>query len=204
MTTSIHDAPTLLSGQVPRRAGQPAALAETARPVQGDALATGATVGGELAGATAGGESGGAAGRPADLPPRIGRYLTIKALGSGGMGVVVEAFDPELDRRVAIKLLRARDGAPSSHARLLREAQAMARLSHPNVVQVYDVGALGQQVYVAMELVDGQTLAAWQDAAPRPWRDTVHMYLEAGRGLAAAHAAGIGHRDFKPDNVVVG
>nr|WP_276600106.1 MULTISPECIES: serine/threonine-protein kinase [unclassified Nannocystis] len=132
---------------------------------------------------------------------RVGRYVVIDRLGAGGMGVVLAAYDPELDRRVALKLLVA---GPESSVRLLREAQALARLSHPNVVQIHDVGVHDGQVFLAMELVAGQTLRAWLEAGPRPWRTIVRVFVEAGRGLAAAHAAGIVHRDFKPDNVLIG
>ncbi|MFZ6182377.1 protein kinase domain-containing protein [Nannocystis pusilla] len=132
---------------------------------------------------------------------RVGRYVVIDRVGAGGMGVVLAAYDPELDRRVALKLLAA---GPESSVRLLREAQALARLSHPNVVQIHDVGVHDGQVFLAMELVAGQTLRAWLEAGPRPWRTIVRVFVEAGRGLAAAHAAGIVHRDFKPDNVLIG
>jgi eukaryotic-like serine/threonine-protein kinase len=114
------------------------------------------------------------------------------------------AYDPELDRKVAVKLLRAGGGDGSeARARLLREAQAIARLAHPNVIAVHDVGTLDDQVFVAMEYVDGQTLKLWQ-RQPRSPREIVDMYSQAARGLAAAHAAGLVHRDFKPDNALVG
>jgi tetratricopeptide (TPR) repeat protein/tRNA A-37 threonylcarbamoyl transferase component Bud32 len=142
----------------------------------------------------------------------LGRYSLLRKLGEGGMGVVYSAYDEELDRRVAIKLLRIKDGAgPLAASRMLREAQAMARLSHPNVVQVYDTGELSGQVFLAMEFVQGETLREWLHgpegaprATPRPWREVLAMYLQAGQGLAAAHAVGLVHRDFKPDNVLVG
>ena len=137
----------------------------------------------------------------------VGRYMVVQRLGAGGMGVVYHAYDPELHRRVAIKFLRASgDGSVDTdgRSRLLREAQAIARLSDPNVISVYDVGTFESQVFVAMELVDGETLTDWLRAAPRGWRDVLAMFRQAGRGLAAAHAAGLVHRDFKPDNVLVG
>ena len=137
------------------------------------------------------------------LPGQIGRYLVIRSIAAGGMGEVVEAFDPELDRRVALKLLKAGRGRDDSQARLLREAQAMARLSHPNVVQIYEVGEVGRQVFVAMEFVEGKTLTQWLAAGPHDWRAVVEMFCQAGRGLAAAHAAELVHRDFKPENVIV-
>ena len=120
------------------------------------------------------------------------------------MGVVYAAYDEELDRRVAIKLLRIGSrNRPEGRTRMLREAQAMARLSHTNVVQVYEVGEFGDQLYLAMEFVRGEDLRTWLAAAPRSWLAVRAKYLEAGRGLAAAHVAGLVHRDFKPENVVI-
>jgi hypothetical protein len=136
----------------------------------------------------------------------IGRYVVLSKLGAGGMGVVYAAYDPELDRKVAIKLLHAaaHDGHGSGtegRARLLREAQAMARLGHPNVVGIYDVGTLGERVFIAMEFIDGCTLTDWLRAQPRRRDEILEKFIAAGRGLIAAHAAGLVHRDFKPDNV---
>ena len=138
----------------------------------------------------------------------LGRYALLNKLGGGGMGVVYAAYDPELDRKVALKLLRANAPADlnsqGARARLLREAQAMARLSHPHVIAVHDVGTFGKQVFIAMELVDGQTMTRWLKGKERTPREIVEVFVQAGKGLAAAHAAGLVHRDFKPDNVLVG
>lgn len=138
----------------------------------------------------------------------LGRYVVLNLLGMGGMGVVYAAYDPELGRKLAIKLLhpetsRALLGSDGK-ARLLREAQAMARLAHPNVISVHDVGTFGDEVFIAMEYVDGDTLKAWLEAKPRRWLEIVAMFVQAGFGLSAAHSAGIVHRDFKPENVLVG
>ena len=136
----------------------------------------------------------------------LGRYVVLERLGAGGMGVVHAAYDPSLDRRIGLKLLRAppaTGGSQGMTERLLREAQAAARTRHPHVVAVHDVGTFGDVVFIAMELVDGGTLRQYLKAADRPWRDVVRLYVQAGQGLAAAHAAGVVHRDFKPDNVLV-
>ncbi|MEM9453790.1 MAG: serine/threonine-protein kinase [Myxococcota bacterium] len=140
-------------------------------------------------------------------PAQIGRYRVEEQLGEGGMGMVFAAHDPELGRRVAVKLLRP-DRLGSNPARagekLREEAQAMARLSHPNVATVFDVGEHEGGVYIAMELVDGQSLREWLKKTIRPWREVLSMYFQAGLGLAAAHDVGMVHRDFKPANVLVG
>ncbi len=135
-------------------------------------------------------------------PTLLGRYVVLGELGRGGMSVVYAAYDPELDRRVALKVVRADQLSATHRARLHREAQALARLSHPNVVTVFDVGDLSSDTFVAMELVDGQSLRDW-NRQPRTWREVVKVVLAAGRGLAAAHAAGIVHRDVKPDNIML-
>jgi tetratricopeptide (TPR) repeat protein/predicted Ser/Thr protein kinase len=132
----------------------------------------------------------------------IGRYTLVRRLGAGGMGVVWLAHDPELDRRVALKVLRG--DVPTTDDQLRREARAMASLSHPNVVRVYDVASSDGHVFVTMEYIEGTTLRGWLAEQPRSWRDVLDACVKAGRGLAAAHAAGIVHRDFKPDNVLCG
>ncbi len=141
---------------------------------------------------------------PPDVEQRIGRFTVVERLGSGAMGTVSAADDPKLGRRVAVKVLDHDSSSASTRARLRREAQALAMLSHPNVVQVYEVGEHEGAVYIAMEYVAGVTLRVWMDAERRPWGPVVEAFRAAGRGLAAAHEAGLVHRDFKPDNVIVG
>ena len=137
---------------------------------------------------------------------QLGRYVVLRELGSGGMAIVYDAYDSQLDRRVALKLMRPgrASKAAESANRLQREARALARLSHPNVVHVYDVGTFEQHVYLAMELVDGMTLREWLRAQERPLPEILRVLCAAGRGLSAAHEAGLVHRDFKPSNVLIG
>lgn len=136
---------------------------------------------------------------------RLGRYTLLRSLGAGGMGEVFEGQDPRLDRRVAIKVLhlgRVRGDAEQGEQRLRREAKALASLSHPNVVQIFDVGRKDGRVWLAMELVHGETMAAWATRR-RSLDELLAAFEEAGRGLSAAHAAGLVHRDFKLTNVMI-
>ncbi|MEQ8272642.1 MAG: tetratricopeptide repeat protein [Deltaproteobacteria bacterium] len=137
-------------------------------------------------------------------PVRVGRFVVLEKVGEGAMGVVYAAFDPELDRKVALKLLRP-DGAngEADQARLIAEAKAMAKLSHPNVVSAYEVGTYEGRVFIAMEFVDGVTLRAWCEAEQRTTRQRLSVLVAAGEGIAAAHAAGLVHGDFKPENVII-
>jgi serine/threonine protein kinase len=168
----------------------------------------------ELAGETH--VPGRALSRPLSAGTRVARYVVSEVLGTGGAGVVYRAHDPQLRRDIALKLLRPEHSAAAAaserdagrrsaalEARLLREARAMARLSHPNVVTVFDVGLFEGQVFVVMELVEGETLDAWLER-PHSLEERVAKFIEAGRGLSAAHREHIAHRDFKPANVLVG
>ncbi|HSN29299.1 MAG TPA: serine/threonine-protein kinase, partial [Kofleriaceae bacterium] len=139
------------------------------------------------------------------LPPlgeRLGRYRLERPLGLGGMGVVHCAFDPDLERRVALKVLRKVDRSDEARLRLLREARALAKITHPNVVNVHEVGTADGRDYVAMELIDGDSLDAWLKSKPRTTSEIIAAFIAAGQGLAAAHEAGLVHRDFKPHNVL--
>ena len=155
-----------------------------------------------------GGEDGAVGGRRT-----VGRYVLLDQVGSGSMGVVFRAYDPELDRPVAVKLLRIQGAGTTGdgstwcdvelqRARFVREARTMAKVSHPNVAPVFDVGTDGSSMYIAMELLCGDTMRAWL-RRERPWSEVLELFAQAGRGLVAAHDAGLVHRDFKPSNVML-
>ncbi|HET7502996.1 MAG TPA: serine/threonine-protein kinase [Kofleriaceae bacterium] len=143
-------------------------------------------------------------------PIKIGRFILLEPLGAGAMGEIYAAYDEQLDRKVALKLVRGgTELTIKADERLLREAQTLAQVSHPNVVQIYEAGTYNGRVFIAMELIRGKTLSTWlKDAAQVPravrQREILRLFIAAGRGLEAAHAAGLAHRDFKPDNVLVG
>ncbi|MEM6990769.1 MAG: serine/threonine-protein kinase, partial [Myxococcota bacterium] len=135
---------------------------------------------------------------------KIGRYVVLGAAGQGGMGLVLRAYDAKLQREVALKVVRTERITPDARARMIREARAMAQLSHPNVIAIYDVEEMDRAgVVVAMEYVPGQTLREWIEG-DHPWTEIVARFVAAGRGVEAAHRAGILHRDFKPANVLLG
>jgi tetratricopeptide (TPR) repeat protein len=146
-------------------------------------------------------------GAPLATGVRVGRYIVLELVGRGAMGTVYAVYDPELNRRVALKLLRSDlpRAVPLAELRnrLLREAQAMARLSHPNVMPVHDVGTHGHGIFIAMDFVGGVTLRGWLAGQSRRWEEVLPIFLQAGQGLAAAHRAGLIHRDFKPENVLL-
>jgi tetratricopeptide (TPR) repeat protein len=142
-------------------------------------------------------------------PLRVGRFILLEPLGAGAMGEIYAAYDDQLDRKVALKLVKSGGASRKGDERLLREAQTLAQVSHPNVVQIYEAGTYNGRLFIAMELVRGKTLTSWlEDAKQVPravrLREILRQFIAAGRGLEAAHAAGLAHRDFKPDNVLVG
>jgi eukaryotic-like serine/threonine-protein kinase len=134
----------------------------------------------------------------------LGRYVVLGEIGRGGMGRVLRAYDPKLQREVALKLLRTRSITGDARERMVREARAMAKLSHPNVVALHDVAESSQGLMLVMEHVAGRTLREWIAEQPRTWQASIEVFAAAGRGLAAAHAQGLLHRDFKPSNVLIG
>jgi len=136
-------------------------------------------------------------------PTKVGRYVVLEQLGAGGLGVVYAAYDPELDRKIALKLIHPSRVTREAAQRLQREAQALARLQHPGVAMVFDAGAYGEGAFIAMELVDGVTLDVWARTGGLRWRAIRDVLVAAGEGLAAAHRQGLVHRDFKPKNVIV-
>jgi tetratricopeptide (TPR) repeat protein/predicted Ser/Thr protein kinase len=136
---------------------------------------------------------------------KVGRLLVTSLLGQGGMGVVYLAYDPELDRNLALKFIKpGRGSSVELDSRLRREGKALAKLQNPHIVGVYDIREFNNQTCIAMEYVQGQTVAEWLNGSHRPWREVVSVFIQAARGVAAAHAAGVLHRDLKPSNIMIG
>ncbi|MBL4687323.1 MAG: tetratricopeptide repeat protein, partial [Nannocystaceae bacterium] len=164
----------------------PTATAETNRGATGESATTGTSA------------------STLETGDRLGRYVVLEHLGHGGMGYVVAAYDPQLDRKVALKLLKRTRATKTAQERLRREAQALARLNHTNVITIYEVGTHEDQTFLSMEYVRGKTLREWLRTERPSWQKICERFVEAGRGLAAAHGADLIHRDFKPDNVMLG
>ena len=138
-----------------------------------------------------------------ETPSHLAHYRIVEQLGEGAMGVVYEAIDERLDRRVAVKLLRERSDE-IARLRFIGEARMLAHLSHPNVVQIHDIGEHEDQIFIVMEHIEGVDLASWLQLVPRSYTEILEVFIAAGQGLMAAHARGIVHRDFKPANVMIG
>ncbi|MGB1012843.1 MAG: serine/threonine-protein kinase, partial [Nannocystaceae bacterium] len=134
----------------------------------------------------------------------IGRLEILRLLGSGGMGIVYAAYDPKLDREVAVKVIRPLNENEIAQTRIYREAHALAKLSHPNVVAIYDVGTHDDRVWISMEFVAGRTLENWAREEQPTWRQALSVIKQAADGIAAAHAEGLLHRDIKSENIMVG
>lgn len=139
-----------------------------------------------------------------DDAPRIGRYRVVDTIGEGGMGTVYKGLDEKLDRHVALKRLKTVEATASQRERIIREARALGKLAHPNIVAIFEIAEHEDALFFAMEYVPGPTLREWARDHEPAWREVVEHYLQAGRALAAAHAAGLVHRDFKPQNAIVG